>query len=256
MRTAHHSASTLEAASASTAGPADAWKTDLLAWDASELGLDEASVEAALGYPPGAMPPPVHDHVQMLLEEAPAHLTPVAGYRIVPKPAVETAKASVRLAGVSFETGPIIGLGLNDAHEMIIFAASAGPALDAWMKHAFEDQGDLMAGYLISAIGSEAVEQTANLLEAHLRSDANARGWGVTNRYSPGYCDWSVDEQHKLFSLLPRGFCGIELTPSALMQPVKSVSGFAGLGPNCVKTDYACKHCTLENCFRRNTRML
>ncbi|MCK7538940.1 MAG: hypothetical protein MZV63_52410 [Marinilabiliales bacterium] len=47
----------------------------------------------------------------------------------------------------------------------------------------------------------------------------------ITNRFSPGYCGWDVAEQHKLFSFFKDNFCGITLTESALMNPVKSVSG-------------------------------
>jgi hypothetical protein len=42
-----------------------------------------------------------------------------------------------------------------------------------------------------------------------------------------------VAEQHKLFSLLPPGICGITLSDSALMHPIKSVSGITGIGKHC-----------------------
>ena len=56
-----------------------------------------------------------------------------------------------------------------------------------------------------------------------------------TNRYSPGYCGWHVSEQHKFFAFLPQNYCGIELSDSALMKPVKSVSAIIGIGKDCSK---------------------
>ena len=41
-----------------------------------------------------------------------------------------------------------------------------------------------------------------------------------TNRFSPGYCGWHVNEQKLLFSLLPDNVCGITLNSSALMYPI------------------------------------
>jgi hypothetical protein len=73
----------------------------------------------------------------------------------------------------------------------------------------------------------------------------------MTNRFSPGYCGWNVKDQFTLFSFFPEKFCGIELTDSALMVPVKSVSGIIGLGENVQKKAYPCDVCTMQNCYRR-----
>jgi hypothetical protein len=101
-------------------------------------------------------------------------------------------------------------------------------------------------------MGSEVVERTADWLEKRLIEQIVPLGWSSTNRYSPGYCDWHVAEQHSLFSLLPEGFCGITLTPSALMVPIKSISGIIGLGPDVQRGEYQCSICELKDCFRRS----
>jgi len=68
-------------------------------------------------------------------------------------------------------------------------------------------------------------------------------GLKITNRYSPGYCGWVTSEQHKLFALLPKDICSIRLTESSLMLPIKSVSGFIGIGPNVRFNPYTCQLC-------------
>jgi len=67
--------------------------------------------------------------------------------------------------------------------------------------------------------------------------------------FSPGYCNWSMAEQQKLFSLLPPGFCGIQLSPSSLMHPIKSVSGIIGIGTSCKQKGYQCEWCNDKDCI-------
>lgn len=80
--------------------------------------------------------------------------------------------------------------------------------------------------------------------------------WHHTNRFSPGYCGWHVSEQHKLFSLFPAPEpCGVRLTPSALMMPIKSVSGIIGLGSHVRRMDYTCGLCDYLQCYKRKLKV-
>lgn len=45
--------------------------------------------------------------------------------------------------------------------------------------------------------------------------------------------------------------CGVTLTPSSLMIPIKSVSGVIGVGPNVRHLDYTCGLCDLKTCYKR-----
>ncbi|NSW95142.1 MAG: methionine synthase, partial [Bacteroidales bacterium] len=81
-----------------------------------------------------------------------------------------------------------------------------------------------------------------------------AEGLNITNRFSPGYCGWDVAEQHKLFSLLPGNFCKIRLTESALMDPIKSVSGIIGAGLHVKRRPYTCNFCDMKDCIYRRLK--
>jgi hypothetical protein len=48
--------------------------------------------------------------------------------------------------------------------------------------------------------------------------------------------------------------CGVTLTDSSLMLPIKSVSGVIGVGPDVKKMDYTCGLCSFADCFRRKKR--
>ena len=58
-----------------------------------------------------------------------------------------------------------------------------------------------------------------------------------------------------LTSLFPSAEpCGIRLTDSSLMLPIKSVSGVIGLGEDVRKLEYTCGLCTYDRCYRRKQR--
>ncbi len=109
--------------------------------------------------------------------------------------------------------------------------------------------------YIADAIGSIIAEKTADCMEIALDEYIRNRGWKHTNRFSPGYCGWHVSEQKKLFPLFPSAEpCGIRLTDSSLMLPIKSVSGVIGLGEDVRKLEYTCGLCTYDKCYRRKQR--
>ena len=111
--------------------------------------------------------------------------------------------------------------------------------------------GELLEGYVVDIIGSIIVEKAMDTVQLELKSMKNQ----ITNRYSPGYCEWNVEEQKKLFSLLPDNFCNISLNDSALMLPIKSVSGFIGIGKDVRYHEYSCEKCNRTNCIYANKKV-
>ncbi len=214
------------------------------------LGLTQAHIEWAMGYDTGGLPDPLPGLVAELLEEAPEYIAARAGVRTLCPEKVQFDRDCMTLDGVRFATGERIAALLNISESMAVFAATVGEAMDDWIRDYFES-GATLRGFVADAIGSEAVERAADWIEEIIIDRAIEKSHYTTSRFSPGFCDWSLSEQHELFSLLPPRFCGITLTPMALMVPVKSVSGIIGIGPLCERATTACMICTLETCFRR-----
>jgi cobalamin-dependent methionine synthase I len=115
-------------------------------------------------------------------------------------------------------------------------------------------EGDMIKGYVVDVLANAVVEEAMDRVQENLSQEMAAAGLNITNRYSPGYCGWDIAEQQKLFSLLPEGFVGISLTPSSLMQPMKSVSGIIGIGKAVRFNHYTCNLCDDTNCLYRNKR--
>jgi cobalamin-dependent methionine synthase I len=98
-------------------------------------------------------------------------------------------------------------------------------------------------------IGSLITDKTVEKLQEKITALISESEMGITDPFSPGYCNWSVAEQQKIFTLLPENFCGIQLSASSLMRPIKSVSGIIGIGTNCKQKGYQCEWCNDKNCI-------
>ena len=104
---------------------------------------------------------------------------------------------------------------------------------------------------MVDIIASKTVELTVEKIQNDLERTQRQKGLEISNCYSPGYCGWHVSDQQKLFSLLPTDFCGIKLTKSSLMLPIKSFSGIIGMGQKMRKFDHVCDLCDMQNCIYR-----
>lgn len=160
----------------------------------------------------------------------------------------------ITIDNTTFTTGRMISSFLKDAEFSALFICTAGDTVETWTSH-YKEKGDLLFSYIIDATGSLLVEGAMDLIYKKLATHAKAAGLTLTNRYSPGYCDWKVKDQEKLFSFFPPQFCDISLSDSCLMSPVKSVSGIIGMGKNVRYLDYICETCKSNNCVYRSKKM-
>lgn len=175
---------------------------------------------------------------------------PVAGYKYIESKHISFRKNVLIIDETEFNLGPIIYRDLKDVSNIFIFVCTIGRALEEYVTQLVAS-GDTISAFILDRIASELVELTADLLEIRIQNELNEIDYNLTNRYSPGYCGWLVSEQQKLFSLLPEQFCGIQLTESSLMLPIKSVSGIYGADLNLIKKEYHCEICDDEFCYRR-----
>lgn len=218
-------------------------------FDALEITAE--SVAAAMGYGADALSASFMEDLGRLVNEAADHTYIECGFRVFPPEIFILGYDAFRVAGTHFNTGHIIAGPLRGSESIAFFVATAGPGITAWSKALMEGDDHALA-YFVDALGSVTVEKAADWLEDKITDWAGGQGQEATNRYSPGYCEWDVAEQHKFFSLLPDSFCGVYLTESSLMQPTKSVSGVIGIGHGARRRAHACAICTMVNCFRRN----
>jgi cobalamin-dependent methionine synthase I len=206
-----------------------------------------------MGYEPGTAPEPVTMLVSEISEELMTKEGCRAEYRLFEEIRLDQDNKTVEIEGVVFHVKPIIFRQIKEADGVALFLCTAGSVVDEMSRRSMME-GDLLRGYVYDVIGSEVVENAADRMQEELKATAASAGKLITNRFSPGYCGWDVAEQHGLFSFFSNNYCGITLNRSALMQPVKSVSGIIGVGTGVRYTSYQCHLCDDKNCIYRNRK--
>ena len=225
---------------------------------AVELKIDFDNVRPAtktiiecMGYGSNSNQELVLSNTEELIKESEKYAKVIGGYKLFEDNSIKIESGKLELIKISFHLDKIIAKQLTKCTSIAFIVVTLGKKYDDWINQYFK-RGDPFQGYIADTIGSEMVENAADYIESLVENETKKINLNSTNRYSPGYCGWNVSEQHKFFSLLPQKFCGIELSDSALMNPVKSVSAIIGIGKDCEKKDYQCSLCSMENCYKRN----
>lgn len=131
-----------------------------------------------------------------------------------------------------------------DAEAVIFALVTAGAEMDQ-LLHDCEDMVDAM---ILDALGSVLVEQGVEMLRNKLATEL---GQYVSLPFSPGYCDYPLSEQEKIFSMLGAEALGIHYHPvSFMMTPVKTISCILAAGKKPLNTN-PCSICQLEQCQMR-----
>ena len=151
------------------------------------------------------------------------------------------------------DMGKIIPRQLCGAEAYTLFICTSGGALEDYQQRLMA-AGDMVRVFIADALGSVIAEKTADRMEEHLQQSIDKLGWRHTNRFSPGYCGWHVSQQQLLFPLFQGHTCGVRLTDSSLMVPIKSVSGIIGVGEKVRRLDYTCGLCDFKQCYKRKLR--
>lgn len=222
-------------------------------FDFKDLNLTVSQIENILGFNEDDDREFVTDLIEELLKESEDISKIKAQYSIFNDVKFYNENKSVEINNVVFNIKKIIFNQIKKSDSVTIFLCTAGEEIGLRSRKAMQER-DMLRGYIYDVIGSEAVEATADLMQDDLEKAAKSIDLKITNRYSPGYCDWNVAEQHKLFTLFSDNFCGIRLTDSALMNPEKSVSGIIGIGENVRFNPYTCGMCDMKDCIYREKR--
>ncbi|MDO4758319.1 MAG: vitamin B12 dependent-methionine synthase activation domain-containing protein, partial [Rikenellaceae bacterium] len=174
---------------------------------------------------------------ERLSELTSSELEAVGGYSIGHIDRLDIERGEVVVEGVTFEVGAQVCGYLKGSDEAALFLCTAG-ALFSDEAHVLNAQGDFLEAYIIDAIGSLSVERAMDKIHAALADEQTERGLKITNRYSPGYCNWPLKDQKPLFAFVGENPTGIVLSESCLMHPIKSVSGMIGIGEKARRRAY------------------
>ena len=193
---------------------------------------------------------PVYESMQRRLAQLrDCGLTAVGGYRILPA-RCDLQRGAVTVADTELLTGVQVCGYIREAESAALFVCTAG-AVFSDMSHALNAEGDFLEAYVVDAIGSLTVERAMDNIQNELGREMAAQGLHISNRYSPGYCNWPLAGQQALFGAIGEHGTGVELSATCLMSPIKSVSGIIGIGPDVRRREYGCAICNNKTCIYR-----
>ncbi len=136
---------------------------------------------------------------------------------------------------------------LENCEECIIFAATLGLEIDRQIK--YNSYLDLTKSIIMDACATTAIEEYCDLIQESIEKSIIEQEKYITNRYSPGYGDLSIEINEDISNLLDaRKKIGLTISTSKIMIPRKSVIAIIGVSD--IKTIDKIKSCS--NCSNIN----
>lgn len=218
-----------------------------------ELIINYTELISILGYENGSLPEPFDSYLQMAFDDA-SKFTDIKGaYLIIDEVSIVQNDFSLLAGGHKFDVGKAVCNELKGMEQLALYVCTAGRTISDKSINLLYGE-DPVLGYIYDVLGSMITEAACDLMQSFLNLETKECGDKLTNRYSPGYCQWQVSDQYQLFSFFPENICGILLTESALMSPVKSVSGLIGIGKNVKYREYVCTLCSSKDGLYRKIK--
>lgn len=151
----------------------------------------------------------------------------------------------IRLQGGATLSGPLLADHLAAASEVVAVICSIGSELEAYASE-FSTE-DIVRALALDGVGSAGVEALANAVCAEVERQAVLEGLLTTIPLSPGMEGWPVEYgQPQIFGLWDGEDLDVQLTPSLMMSPRKSLSMILGLGEAVRHGGSTCDYCSLR----------
>jgi hypothetical protein len=167
---------------------------------------------------------------------------------------------SVEKGSVHLEEGPEfksskLSKTLSNCNEIVSYIMTLGGDIECEINRLM-DQKHLAEAYILDAMASVTADNMVTMFHQRMEGEYKSQGKQVTLCFSPGYCDWPITDQKKLFGMFDSNELDIELTDSCFMQPRKSISGVFGItsSDSSHEEQYnPCSECSRHSCTARRT---
>jgi hypothetical protein len=118
---------------------------------------------------------------------------------------------------------------LQGCDEALVMSATAGEEIMAAIRHDLTTD-DITRAVVFDATASEMADGALDWLMDYTRQALIREGKGLlTRRFSAGYGDFALENQHLFHTLLDLGKIGVRITPESLLIPEKSVTAITGI---------------------------
>lgn len=223
--------------------------------------IPEAEYKRLLGYPAHYK---IDDRVRELIDKTKnwyaEHGRPWVYIRQAEK--LEWSNGAFRIEGVEFTSKRLYDYLANaEADKAILVAVSAGKACEAKALELWQEEKP-DEYFFMEMYGSSVVENLITTTGARLCAWADEKNIAVLPHYSPGYPEWDIAQQNKLFDLIRGKNTKAEfpqelfVMESGMLNPKKSLLAVFGVTEKLEKVQglkrlVPCENCSLESCSYR-----
>ncbi|MFH1559960.1 MAG: vitamin B12 dependent-methionine synthase activation domain-containing protein [Chloroflexota bacterium] len=207
---------------------------------------DRQQVLRTIGYDVDSpVPARMFSLVDEFLENSYSVIDPAYSYSIRDTESIQEDRATIE-GSIVFHSQVIARL-LEQSQKVAVFVATIGDHLEDIVAGLAED-GYMLNASVLDAIASNATEKVADLVHNMIDEEARELGLHTSRRFSPGYCDWDVNQQELIFHAMDGDSAGVRLTEGCLMLPRKSISGIIAIGNSNVESYNPCQSCPSLDC--------
>ena len=137
----------------------------------------------------------------------------------------------------------------RELEEMALCVCTIGDKLEREVEN-LSAKGSILEALALDTAGSVAVERTADYVNGILEQQAAGDGKRTSLRASPGYGNWDLDDQKRIFEIAPADRIGVILGEGMMMKPRKSISFAVHISESPVNLRSAndCGNCSQEDC--------
>lgn len=161
---------------------------------------------------------------------------------------VEAATVTLPSAQVCFKS-QALAKHLQGCTKLAVMAATLGSNVDVALRRL--TLTNVAQGAAAQAVAAALIESYCDDVQAEIA--LAAAPLHLTQRFSPGYADWNLEDQCKLLMLLNcEKRIGLTLTEGYMLSPIKSVTAVVGLTASAFCYTDKCKNCANIECeFRK-----
>ncbi|MFZ2097285.1 MAG: hypothetical protein WAV05_11680 [Anaerolineales bacterium] len=139
----------------------------------------------------------------------------------------------------------LIAQHLAASSRVIVMLVTIGDELEQQVSRIWES--NMVYALALDGAGSAAVEALAHAACRYFEKRATDEGLQASIPFSPGMVDWPVlDGQPQIFQLLGEAGSMVQLTPSYIMVPKKSLTMVMGIGTDLKSSGRTCDYCSMR----------
>lgn len=165
---------------------------------------------------------------------------------------VEFRKQDCVIDGRNLHCGGRMVSLLSRCDSWYIFVATLGNGISDLYKR-YDEEGEFLKSYWVDSAANIWLDKLVLQWRRSLM-EGEGEGCGSTFPISPGCCQWDIAEQKELLSLIDAGAIGVTLSESAVMRPLKSLSGLVGIGKKIPFMEDECLYCGKKDCVYSQLR--